>query len=136
VSGFGAIDISATGLDVSRLWIEITSHNLANLDTVRPTDEEPFRALLLRVQENRDGLARGGGGVEAVGFSRSTGSADRVYIPQHPFADEEGTLIRPVVDLATEMSNLILATRMYQVNLRAIESSREAYASALRIGTA
>jgi flagellar basal-body rod protein FlgC len=134
MSAFGSIDLSATGLNASRLWIEVISHNMANLDTIRPSDEEPFRALLLEVAENRNSLARGGGGVVAVGLHRSERTAQRVQDPDHPFADENGTVVRPVVDMATEMSNLIIATRLYQVNLRTIESSREAYASALRIG--
>jgi flagellar basal-body rod protein FlgC len=134
MSMFGSIDISATGLDTARLWLEVLSHNMANLDTVRPSEEEPFRALLLEVQENTQQLGRGGGGVAAAGLRRTTGEPQRVYDPDHPLADADGTLIRPVVELAAEMSNLIIATRMYQVNLRAIQSSQEAYQSALRIG--
>jgi flagellar basal-body rod protein FlgC len=136
VSSFGSIDISATGLDTARLWLEVISHNMANLDTVRPSDEEPFRALLLEVQENTQQLGRGGGGVVPTGLQRSSGEPQRVLDPDHPLADADGTLIRPVVELAAEMSNLIIATRMYQVNLRAIQSSQEAYQSALRIGNA
>jgi len=136
MSMFGSIDISATGLDTARLWLEVISHNMANLDTVRPSNEEPFRALLLEVQENTDKLADGGGGVLPTGLQRVTGEPQRVYDPDHPLADADGTLIRPVVELAAEMSNLIIATRMYQVNLRAIQSSQEAYQSALRIGNA
>jgi flagellar basal-body rod protein FlgC len=134
MSMFGSIDISATGLDTARLWLEVLSHNMANLDTVRPSGEEPFRALLLEVQENTQQLGRGGGGVAATGLERRTGDPQRVYDPDHPLADADGTLVRPVVELAAEMSNLIIATRMYQVNLRAIQSSQEAYQSALRIG--
>jgi flagellar basal-body rod protein FlgC len=40
----------------------------------------------------------------------------------------------PVVDLAAQMSDLILATRAYQANLSVIKSGREAYESALKIG--
>ena len=133
---YGSIDISATGLDTARLWLEVISHNMANLDTVRPSDQEPFRALLLEVEESTQQLARGGSGVTPSGLQRSTGEPQRVYDPDHPLADADGTLIRPVVELAAEMSNLIIATRMYQVNLRAIQSSQEAYQSALRIGNA
>ena len=133
---FSSIDISETGLDMSRLWLEVISHNMANLDTVRSTDEEPFRAVLLEVAENPQNLGRGGGGVTPVALRRSDETSVLAMDPDHPLADERGLVQLPVVDLASEMSNLIIASRLYQVNLRAIESSREAYASALRIGAA
>ena len=40
----------------------------------------------------------------------------------------------PVIDLAGQLTDLMVAQRGYQANSRAINSAREAYASALRIG--
>ena len=57
MSTFGSIDIVETGLDTSQLWIEVISHNMANLNTVRGPDEEPFRALLLELREGDTQLA-------------------------------------------------------------------------------
>ena len=51
-----------------------------------------------------------------------------------PLADEEGYVVRAVVDVAAQMSDLIVAQRSYQMNLQVIRSGEEAYQSALRIG--
>ena len=42
---------------------------------------------------------------------------------------------RPVVDLGVEMTNLLIANRSYQANLRVIEHARDSYKSALQIGS-
>ena len=133
---FDAIDISATGLGMSNLWLEVLSHNLANLNTVRASDDEPFRALMLRVREDRSGSSLVGSGVSVVSLDEVEGEGELVYDPTNPLAGEDDNVRRPVVDLATQMTNLIVATRAYQLNLQSLQSSREAYQSALRIGQA
>jgi flagellar basal-body rod protein FlgC len=40
----------------------------------------------------------------------------------------------PVVDLASEMTDMILATRSYQANLRVLQAARERYEAAMQIG--
>lgn len=135
MSTFGSIDIVETGLDTSQLWLNVISHNMANLNTIRPSDEEPFRALLLELREGSTQLADGGTGVEAVGLREIEGEPVRVQDPDHPLADEDGYVTMPVVDLAGHMADLIIASRQFQLNVRMLESNREAYQSALRIGT-
>jgi flagellar basal-body rod protein FlgC len=39
-----------------------------------------------------------------------------------------------MVDLGGQMTDLLIANRAYQANLRTVESAREAYQSALRLG--
>lgn len=60
--------------------------------------------------------------------------APEVYDPTHPYANEDGIVTRPAVDLATQMADMMGAQRTYQANLSVIKSSRDAYASAMQIG--
>jgi flagellar basal-body rod protein FlgC len=133
MSTFGSIDIVETGLDTSQLWIEVISHNMANLNTIRPAGEEPFRAMLLELSEGTTQLADGGTGVEVVGMREIEGEPVRVQDPDHPLADEDGYVTMPVVDLAGHMADLIIASRQFQLNVQMLEANREAYQSALRI---
>lgn len=135
MSTFGSIEITETGLDAAQLWLEVISHNMANLNTIRPADEEPFRALLLELAEGSVPLSEGGTGVDIVGLREIEGEPVRVQDPDHPFADDEGYVTMPVVDLAAHMTDLIIASRQFQLNVRMLEANREAYQSALRIGT-
>ena len=58
-----------------------------------------------------------------------------VFDPDHPLASEEGYVVRPVVDLAKEMADMIAAQRSYQLNLQVIKTNEETYQAALRIGS-
>ena len=134
MGAFATIDIAATGADVSQLWLETIAHNLANVNTVRSPDEEPFRALLVHAQEDLDGRGGPGIGVRATELLRSAGDPMWVYEPDHPLASDEGYVVRPVIDVAGEMSDLIVAQRSYQMNLQVIRTGEETYQAALRIG--
>lgn len=134
MGAFDAIDISATGLRASSLWLDVIGHNVANANTVRSTEEEPFRSFMVRLAEERRGSSLAGGGVQVVALDQVAGEPTAVYDPTHPLADEEGRVLYPIVDMAVQMTDLIIANRSYQLNVRALQSSQEAYKSALKIG--
>jgi flagellar basal-body rod protein FlgC len=130
---FGALDAAVSGATVSRVWLDAISDNVANINTIRATSEEPFRARMLVVNE----VARQSGqpgGVRTVRIAERSGEPELLYDPSHPLADENGNVRRPSVDMSVEMTNLLIANRTYQSNLRVIEIARSTYQSALRIG--
>ncbi len=131
---FNSLDIAATGVSLAQTWLDTIAHNMANANTVRPPDEEPFRADLVYAQEITDGPGASGSGVAVRDFVDAAGDPIKVYQPEHPFADADGMVTLPVVDMAGQMSDLIIAQRTYQMNIQVIQSSREAYETALRIG--
>lgn len=133
MGAFDAIDIAQTGADVSQLWLEAIAHNIANVNTIRSADEEPFRALLVHAEESLDGGGIGEG-TRAVQILRSEGEPMWVFDPEHPLASEDGYVVRPVVDMAKEMADMIAAQRSYQLNLQVIKTNEETYQSALQIG--
>lgn len=134
MSMFSAIDTGRTGVGFSRYWLDTIAHNMANLNTVRRGDEEPFRSRMIHGQQMESTPGQPGRGVGVRSVLDNPDGAIRVLDPDHPLADDEGYVTMPVVDPTTEMTNLIIASRSYQLNMRVISSAREAYESALRIG--
>lgn len=126
---FGTFDIAGSGLHLGSVWMDAISHNIANVNTVRRTNQEPFRASSPIAEEAAEGR-----GVVVTGSAANEGQAAHIYSPEHPLADENGAVARPVVDLGSEMVNMIIATRSYQANLRTVESARELYQASLDIG--
>ena len=122
-----------SGLLTAHRGMDTTSHNIANVNTTRPADEEPFRAKLVHAEESLDGAGRGKG-TQAVGILESQADPMWVYDPEHPHASEEGYVVRPVVELSKEMADMIAAQRSYQLNLQVIRTNEETYQAALRIG--
>ena len=126
---FGALDAASSGVTLGRTMMDVIADNVANLNTVRPAGEDPFRASLV-VAQARSGTD----GVDVSGVVQQGGEPDVVYDPENPLADEEGYVTRPKVDLTEEMTNMMLATRLYQANLSVMQQARDSYAQALRIG--
>jgi flagellar basal-body rod protein FlgC len=130
---FNAIDAGVSGATVSKIWLDAISDNVANVNTVRPAGEEPFRARMVVVsaKSRADGQA---GGAEVTAIRSRNGDPERVYDPTNPLAGPDGYITRPDVDLSVEMTNMLIAQRSYQANLRSVESARDMYRSALQIG--
>lgn len=126
---FGALTAAASGVTLGRTWMDAVSDNVANSSTIRPAGEEPFRARLVIAQART-----GTGGVDVAGTALAGGEPPVVYDPDNPLADAEGYVTRPQVDLTEEMTNLLMAQRLYQANLSVMTQARDAYRAALRIG--
>ena len=144
---FHVFDVAASGAKLSTVWLDVLADNIANQNTIHPADEEPFRAKLIYAREKngpsglfpfpatRTGKLETGDGVTPLRLIESTGESQAVYDPTHPLADEEGRVWRPVVDLAAQMTDLILAGRSYTMNIQVLQHGREAYEAAMRIGS-
>lgn len=132
---FSSIEIGRTGVGMASHWLDAISHNMANSNTVTPGDEEPFRALHNVVRPLEGGpFADTGSGVTTVAQVREEGEPAIVQDPDHPMADEDGNVALPVLDMTGQMVDMMAAQRHYQINLRTVQSAREAYQSALRLG--
>lgn len=134
MSTFSAMDVGRTGVGFARYWMDTIAHNLANTNTVRGPGEEPFRARMVVAWSLGGQIAASGSGVAVRELVADATEPGRAYDPGNALADADGYVTQPVVDLAGQMTDLIIANRTYQANLRTIETGREAYQAALRLG--
>ncbi|WP_403021916.1 flagellar basal body rod protein FlgC [Salinibacterium sp. GXW1014] len=128
---FDAIGIAGTGLTLHRKWLDAVSDNLANVNTVRGTDDEAFRARYVVAQ-----AGEGATGVYVQGAAYGDAEGRVVYEPDHPLADEAGYVRYPEIDMASQMSQLIMAQRGYQASAAVVDRAKEAYQAAIQIGRA
>ncbi len=132
---FSALHVARTGVGFAHHWLDSVAHNLANANTMTAPGTEPFRALRPVVQPlGSRPFAPTGSGVVAVGQVGEAGDPALAFDPTHPLADEDGYVQLPMVDVAGMMADLMIAQRHYQANVRTVQSAREAYQSALRLG--
>ncbi len=125
---------SGNGMTTFRTWLDAVADNIANVSTVRPTDEDAFQARYIEAEAigySTDGIGQGSR-VRAVRFGDAEGRL--VSDPSHPFADEDGMVRMPDIDLGDQMTQLISAQRGYQANLAVVERARDAYSQAIGIG--
>lgn len=131
MGAFGIIDVAKTGVTAANTWMGSISHNLANANTRTRVGEEPFRAHKVVMQADADGH-----GTAVTDVVTDPREAQVAFDPFDPLADENGLVQMPMVDVATEMSDMIVASRHYQMNLRVVSAAEEAYQAALEIGRA
>jgi len=121
MSMFRAMDISGSGLTAQRLRLDVIAENIANAETTRTPEGGPYQRL--RVLMSAADEAEGG--VQVAGIVPQPGPPKMVYDPSHPDADAEGYVQMPNVELATEMVDLVAASRAYEANSRALRVARE-----------
>jgi flagellar basal-body rod protein FlgC len=130
MSVFGAIGIASTGLTVNRKWLDAISDNISNANDVTSTDRDAFRQRYV-VARSMDGHT---GGVQVAGIELGDPEGRLVYEPQNPLADDEGYVRYPDIDMASQMTQLIMAQRGYQANAAVVDRAKSAYETALQIG--
>ncbi|MEI6668786.1 MAG: flagellar basal body rod protein FlgC [Acidobacteriota bacterium] len=133
-----AIAASATALNAERTRVEVAVSNIANADSTRGPNGQPYRrrdVVLEAAEQSPFATALG----EAVGVKVASVVEDRTpfqqrYEPSHPDADQNGFVSLPNVDSQTEMVDLVGASRGYQANLAAIGIIRDMLQRALELG--
>ena len=143
---FSSFDINASGLTAQRYRMDVISENIANVDTTRTQDGTPYRRKIVTFQEKGEGAhfsdalskATGtyrGKGVRVIGtFEDKQTDMKMAYDPAHPDADENGYVTYPNVDIMTEMTNLIDASRSYEANATAFNASKAMATKGLEMG--
>lgn len=150
MSMFSAFDINASGMTAERFRMDTISENVANAQTTRTEDGTPYRRKVVAFEQKGDQTsfsrvlneARGiysgysGQGVKVSGVYEDTWTSTKlVYDPSHPDADENGYVERPNVNIITEMTNLIDASRAYEANSTAFNATKSMALKGLQLGT-
>jgi flagellar basal-body rod protein FlgC len=135
-----ASNAAASALSVERVRIEAAVSNLANAESTRSANGQPYRRrdVVIRAEPMEsfgDALGRSTAtGVKVVGVVEDQSEFRRRYEPSHPDADTDGFVSLPNVDAPQEMVDMLGAARAYQANLAAINIIRDMVAKALELG--
>ena len=131
---FPGIKASSSGMAAERLRMEVIANNVANANTTRGADGQPFRR---REVVFASALEQAGphdfGGVKVVGVQPDNSELPRVFKPGHPHADEDGFVTMPNVVVTNEMVDLIVASRAYEANLNAMRTYQDMANSTLEL---
>lgn len=141
---FTSFDISASGMTAQRLRSDIISQNLANVNSTSSSDGGAYRRKTVVFAEKNYtpfsevmGTVAGKytGGVKVTRIVEDTETPmSMVYDPSHPDADENGYVTYPNVNVVTEMTNMIDASRAYEANVTAFNASKSIAMKGLEIG--
>ncbi len=117
-----SISASLSGLTAASKQVNASASNIANAGTVgaiNPSDGPAAYQPVDVVQTTNNN-----GGVTSTYAGRDPASVV-AYQPNSPYADSEGLVSAPNVDLTTEVVNLKLAEIAYKANLTALRVSQD-----------
>lgn len=130
MGAFDTLRIASSSLGVHQTWLDSLANNIANINTVTSTSEDAFQTTTPIVRSSA------GGGVEIAGFALSDPEGRVTSDPTSPLADADGYVRLPEDDLASQMTQLVMAQRGFQASVQVTKDAQETYSSALQIGKA
>ncbi|HEQ72278.1 MAG TPA: flagellar basal body rod protein FlgC [Spirochaetia bacterium] len=148
---FTAINTAGSGMTAQRTRLDVISDNIANVNTTRTIEGGPFRRsrvifrprvadpywrspFLPRMLKNEIGK-----GVRVIDIEKDYAAKPRlVWDPTHPDAiktgPQAGYVEFPNVNIVTEMTDMISASRSYEANVAMVNGSKTMFMKALEIG--
>jgi len=151
LSWWDSLNISASGLTAQALRMDVISNNIANAQTTRTPSGGPYRREMVVLQpgmaptsfagwlsqsmqqSGASSASYAGTGVQVAGVVQDSSAFKVVYDPNNPDA-VNGYVQMPNVDVATEMVDMVSASRAYEANVTAFDASKQMYQDALNLG--
>ncbi len=157
---FDAIEIAGSGLSAERVRMDVTSENLANAQTTKAANGQPYQRQEVELQQTgtpssnfeatlSEALGSGAGsgtgasdaglthppagGVQVAGIVADKTPDQQVYDPGNPEADAQGYVKMPNVNTVTEMVDLISESRSYQSDVTAMQTAKSMFTATLGI---
>lgn len=150
MSILSSLRIAASAMRAQRSRMDVATSNIANIDSTRTAEGGAYRRrqvvftsmpgglrqffTLLRNADQPDfgRLAMSGTGVQRIAVDQSP--LKQVHDPQHPDADPATGIVEfPNVDLVTEMTDMLAATRSYEASVTALNAAKTMALRALDI---
>jgi flagellar basal-body rod protein FlgC len=140
-----SMDISTSALTAQRMRMDVISENIANADTTRTDNGEPYRRRSVVLSQKQGTSfssyyedaksATVGRGVCVSEIVEDESDFILEYDPTHPDADADGYVSYPNVDEVEEMIDMMSATRSFEANVTALNATKSMAMKALEIGS-
>jgi len=135
---YGALDISTSGMVAQRTRMATIAANIANAGTLLDAEgnHDPFRRRVAHFAPGNPDAARPQGRALGVHVAEIEAKQDAVrldYRPSSPYANEDGYVRVPDINTATEQINAVMASRAYEANVTAAETTKSMMNQALRM---
>ncbi len=139
-------DIAGSGMSAQSVRLNTTASNIANAESVATNGEETYRArqpvfeaqMQSALRQNpfdfQGSATNAGQGVRVMGVVESDAPYQMRYEPGHPYADENGYVKYPNVNVVEEMTNMIGASRSFQTNADVMSAAKKMMEQALALG--
>ncbi len=137
-------DIAGSAMSAQTVRLNTTSSNIANAESVASSVDQTYRArhpvfmaqytaaMGQGVTDPVTGQATAG--VNVAGVVESNAPLQLRYEPDHPYANEEGYVAYPNVNVVEEMTNMISASRSFSTNADVMNTAKQMMSQVLNLG--
>ena len=129
---FKGLETAVTGMAAQRIRIDISSSNLANINSTRAENGQPYRRkvpVFQAVLDKESGIYQ----VRVAKVSSDPSPYKMKYDPKHPDAGPDGYVRLPNVDPLREMVDMMSAIRTYEANLTAFNTHKDMLIKSLEL---
>lgn len=134
-------DVAGSAMNAQSVRMNVTASNLANAGSVSGDADNVYRAKQpifssfsdSMVGQSRPGSA-GAEGVRLEGIIESNAPLPKIYMPDHPEADQDGNVYATNVNAVEEMVNMMSASRSYKNNVEMINTTKDLLMQTLSMG--
>lgn len=136
----GIFDIAGSGMNAQSVRLNTTASNIANAETASSSSDEVYRgrhpvfSTLYHNMTSQGFESPESVGVKVDGIVESQAPLQPRYEPHHPKADDNGYVYYPNVNVVEEMTNMISASRSFQVNVEMMNSAKQMVQRVLTLG--
>jgi flagellar basal-body rod protein FlgC len=132
---FPALDISTSALVAERLRMKEIANNLANISATRNEKGEsaPYQPRFVIFQTDDAIGSNGAAGVRVSSVETSQAEPKWRFDPTHPDANKDGWVAYPNINMMTEFTNALEASRAYEANLGAMDITKDMEQQTLKI---
>lgn len=135
MSLFDVFSLSGSALTAQNIRLATIARNLANAESISSTAAGTYRAQSPIFKAVYDEYADGSKvAVKVIGIAEDTTPPQRRYEPGNPLANEEGFIYISNVNAVEEMSNMMSASRSFQINIELMNNAKELLLRTLAIG--
>lgn len=131
-------NISASAMTAQQLRLTSTASNLSNADVATNSADTAYKArypVFSAVQSAvTDAMEQQTAGVQVDGMYESPAEIRKQYQPGHPRADQDGFVYYSNVNTVEEMTNLISASRSYEMNAQVLNTAKSLMLRTLQLG--
>lgn len=131
-------------MNAQSVRLNTTASNMANAESAASSSEEVYKGrhpVFAATYKNMLGYQQGdvsvdgsSVGVGVLGIVESDAPLQMRYEPKHPLANEEGYVYYPNVNVVEEMTNMISASRSFQMNVEMMNSAKQMVQRVLTLG--
>ena len=134
-------NIAGTAMNAQTVRLNTIASNLANADAASSTPNGAYQSLKpvfatiygknqYDVQKNSYPSAE----VRVVDVVQVPGSVDKKYEPNNPLSNEDGFVFYPGIDVVSEMTDMMSASRSFETNVEVLNNVKSMQQGLLRLG--